>query len=825
MLDLKKEQKISHIAYQSASKEHRSEYTYFILFGANSLPSEGAFVTKDSTDKKVASLQHVDVLARFDGVSDMTVALSSSSDETGLLIFEVPEELKDTTYRYIGLMKYDTEEAEVKGEGLELKTRVGTLHAYTRCENMVELVEKSGKKYIVDAEAADVTDNTVKYAATLWNGNVSGNLIGVLTHYDDEDVMIGKPAYVDCGVLVAGAYNSIGFAETVENGETGSWELTLLCGSTIYDRIIALGTKKQSRENLYIGDNISRDINFNRVGITAQSSGTTDAGMVGMAILKPGSDADDFSAVDVYDHMFVTAPEGNDGAWNYSLRYTISAEAEGNVGDEYIACLLSCNDSLTSKSPLKIPVFDVNAIESAFADTSTGNIAGLITKTYADFFGSELAARVTSITGNATAKEAFGKNFELAKVGFDEDIFDTGLSEIDAIVGAAQAAFVINATLNNKNINETVALFGGSMPSVFGTSDYAANEFAEILPCVLPKLVTSTDATKENAENLATAYKRTIALSLIANGSVAEKEKAIANYSKVLGITDETLDAEQEMGSIAQKLSSDMQTVKNTYADGMDEVVKNIITELDEKASENNSEQLGSGGGGGGGSGSKKSSAITSRPYDLLQGENYSTQNNDISDIQQETGFADIDQYTWAHDAIKRMKNKGIINGVSETAFAPDEALTREQAAKFVVLTMQLPTSLEDNGFLDCVYNSWYYPFVSSAVEHGLVNGVSILDFGVGQNITRQDLAVIIYRGLKNLKLVDGAEKMTFADEEKISSYAKDAVGTLGNMGIITGFPDGSFGANEYATRAQATVIFARFLDIIESAVSAGEEG
>jgi len=814
MLDLQKEQKVSHIAYQSASKEHPSEYTYFVLVGANSLPGAGAYVTKDSSDTKVASLQNVDVLARFDGESDLTVSLGETSDETGLLIFKVPEAHRDKTYRYVGLLKYDTENAEVKGTGaLELKTRVGTLHAYTRCEDVLDLVEASGKQSIIDAETVTITDSEVRYTATLWNGSVGGNLIGVLTNGETN-----QKYYVDCGVLIPGAYNSIGFNQTVTNGETGTWELTLLCGRKIYDRM-RMKTDKVVKDVLYMGESYGEGIRTSRVGATIQSGGMVDAGMVGMVILKPDANPDAFGANDVHDHIFAEAPESASDRWNYSLRRTISGETDKT----YIACLLSNNDSLTNEEPVCIKVLDEEMIAEAFDSAETSEIVDLMTATYADYFGEEFVQAVQGATGTDAQKAAFGNHFALAKVGFDNGIFATGLSDIEIITAAAQAAFVIDATLSGKLVADMIATYGASMPAIFDTADYDATDFEKILPSVLSHLVINNTATKENAEHLATAYKRTIALAMIANGDVAAREAAITNYSEALGIERATLDTKQEMGAIAQKLSSNINTVKNTYAGGMDKAIKEIIANLDKKATENNAETLGNRGGGGSrGSGG---STIVSQPYELWEEETTGRQEDETSAIYQITGFTDVDNHAWAHDAIRRMKERGVINGVSETAFAPDDALTREQAAKFAVLTMQLDTSMEDNGFLDCVYNSWYYPFVSAAVEHGLVNGISMLDFGVGQKITRQDLAVIIYRGLNQLKLVEGLEKKSFADDDSISSYAQDAVGVLGNMGIITGFPDGSFGPRENATRAQATVIFARFLDYIEAATSAGEEG
>lgn len=92
----------------------------------------------------------------------------------------------------------------------------------------------------------------------------------------------------------------------------------------------------------------------------------------------------------------------------------------------------------------------------------------------------------------------------------------------------------------------------------------------------------------------------------------------------------------------------------------------------------------------------------------------------------------------------------------------------------------------------------------------GVISGVSESKFGVGDYITRQDMAVILYRAnwLASKNGFDG-----FADDESIDEYARDAVNAFASNGIIGGYDDGSFRPKEFATRAEAAVILGRLLD------------
>ena len=106
--------------------------------------------------------------------------------------------------------------------------------------------------------------------------------------------------------------------------------------------------------------------------------------------------------------------------------------------------------------------------------------------------------------------------------------------------------------------------------------------------------------------------------------------------------------------------------------------------------------------------------------------------------------------------------------------------------------------------FSDVAGGAWYAPYVNAAYQAGIIKGVSEKEFGIGKEITREDMAVIIAR----LKNYAGTEVQgTFADEAGIADYAKDAVYSLYNAGKIAGVGNNMFGPKQIVNRAQAAKI------------------
>lgn len=176
--------------------------------------------------------------------------------------------------------------------------------------------------------------------------------------------------------------------------------------------------------------------------------------------------------------------------------------------------------------------------------------------------------------------------------------------------------------------------------------------------------------------------------------------------------------------------------------------------------------------------------------------------------------FADVETLTWGKTEIKTLTQKGIISGLTATTFGPDEQITREQFAKLVAAAYMLPESKKDIAFADVAEGAWYASAVRSLADAGYISGISETEFGVGKKITRQDLAVILYRVLKN-KLSDEVE-LSFTDNNEISDYAKEAVAALSAKKIINGYSDGSFGAKKEVTRREAAVMLYQALNLAE---------
>ncbi len=168
------------------------------------------------------------------------------------------------------------------------------------------------------------------------------------------------------------------------------------------------------------------------------------------------------------------------------------------------------------------------------------------------------------------------------------------------------------------------------------------------------------------------------------------------------------------------------------------------------------------------------------------------------------TYFSDLADASWAIEAINYLAEKKVLAGKSQGVFAPNDNVTRAEFAKILVTAFGL-TQKADIAFTDVSADSWYYDAVSIAVGSGIAKGMSDDRFGPEENITRQDMSVMLMNAARIAKAMAEADgNLNFPDEAEISDYAKAAVSTLSKAGIINGMGDGSFAPKAFATRAQA---------------------
>lgn len=169
--------------------------------------------------------------------------------------------------------------------------------------------------------------------------------------------------------------------------------------------------------------------------------------------------------------------------------------------------------------------------------------------------------------------------------------------------------------------------------------------------------------------------------------------------------------------------------------------------------------------------------------------------------------FTDLKSAEWSADYVSYLYGMGIVSGTGGNLFEPNGLVTREQFAKMAVMALGDFNSEAQSDFTDVSAGEWYAPYVASAKNAGLVSGMGDGTFGVGMNITRQDMAVIIYNALKKKNIEFTEEKTDFSDYYETDEYAKESVSKLSGAGVINGKGNGKFEPKSFATRAEASVL------------------
>lgn len=224
-----------------------------------------------------------------------------------------------------------------------------------------------------------------------------------------------------------------------------------------------------------------------------------------------------------------------------------------------------------------------------------------------------------------------------------------------------------------------------------------------------------------------------------------------------------------------------------------------------------------SGGGGSSGGGSSSAGGTQLNLSQIKIPEN-KTENESLKDVPVPEGdkniFSDLDSVAWAKDSIERLAEKGIVSGYGNGIFSPETYVTRESFLSMIIRGLNIECINNSVVFEDVDTSKWYSPFVVTAYNSKIIYGISDNIFGIGMNITRQDMAVIAVRAAEfaDKKLISTETKPEFTDSDSISDYAKDAVYKLYNAGILNGKGNGMFKPKDICTRAEAAVIIDRLL-------------
>jgi len=172
----------------------------------------------------------------------------------------------------------------------------------------------------------------------------------------------------------------------------------------------------------------------------------------------------------------------------------------------------------------------------------------------------------------------------------------------------------------------------------------------------------------------------------------------------------------------------------------------------------------------------------------------------------------------WAKDHIDFVVSRGLITGSSESTFTPNTAITR---ADFLMALGRLSgadgSSYKTSSFTDVKNTDTAMPYIEWAVKNKIVQGIGSGKFRPNDSITREQMAVMMqnYATATGYKLPVSRQSITFADDAKISAYAKAAVKAIQQTGVVGGKGNNLFDPQGNATRAEASTILRRFVELV----------
>lgn len=183
--------------------------------------------------------------------------------------------------------------------------------------------------------------------------------------------------------------------------------------------------------------------------------------------------------------------------------------------------------------------------------------------------------------------------------------------------------------------------------------------------------------------------------------------------------------------------------------------------------------------------------------------------------------FNDLPESHWAYANIMRLADEDVINGYPDGSYQPGKAVTRAEFIKLIIaaaVNEQEANSLAYSPYKDF---GWYVPYVMYANSGKLLpdNDDDFVKKGnANKEINRLDMAQILakvcyFKHMINQKEALNADDPNFSDIVGLNEAYIDQIRRVAKAGLITGYPDGTFGPDRTMTRAECATIIARFMD------------
>lgn len=542
-----------------------------------------------------------------------------------------------------------------------------------------------------------------------------------------------------------------GLAEHIVSLSDSSFDESVLAKQEKNDEpVVAEITPDVTGEWVNYGDDV-----LLKISVSAEKPEDMSDEKIFVKLVKPGkTEADEVSAFEKYAYMI---PAGENEEGNLDTEFLFSGEA-----GEYTV-VVSCEKSdIYKNTTMYIP--GTAKMNSLVHGLENEEFDGTELETFLSESLTELAMDSNLYSKLSNTGRTRAAAYVVEKIDdFTVDGINSMLSEAAAVKGinSSESTDVIEACIAEKCINDIV-----SINANFADYTGLGNKSELFRMMCLEEIASPGDVAKSLYGNLA-----------------AYKIKNITGYGEISAIAENYQEyIEDEAYNLYSALTSDQRIQANKYITSNRSSIKSAadISAVFENAAKealmpsDNNQSIpqyggGSGGGSGGGGGGTigLGSAVTEAPK--------------LEEVK--SPFIDVPTDHWGFEAINSLYLKKVIKGKSEDAFCPDDKITRAEFAKLIVEALGLEADETEIKFEDVSSSDWYYQYVIVAYGNGIINGISESVFAPEKNITRQDAAVMILRASD----LNGATSDTFTDDSDISDYAKDAVYILKRHDIING--------------------------------------
>ena len=302
------------------------------------------------------------------------------------------------------------------------------------------------------------------------------------------------------------------------------------------------------------------------------------------------------------------------------------------------------------------------------------------------------------------------------------------------------------------------------------------------------------------------------------------KEPVTISYKKsgyFINIISSQIENAEQLKDV-KLYSTDAKAVRLDGEDMKADIDDGVITLLGEYGSSNISSGGGSGGGGGGSSGGSGGAGGTTpstpKEPEVVEPTQPTEPITPVEPTPAVMSYDDVASDDWFYDSVKYVYDNELMNGISESEFGPSSNLTRAMLVTILYRAEGEPeVSFENIPFGDIAIGSYYEEAVIWAAEKGIVSGYDANKFAPNSNITRQQMAAIMYRYAKykgyDASVGKDTNILSYDDASDVSEYAMAAMQYAVGSGLINGKTPTTLNPSDNATRAETSAILKRFFE------------